>query len=125
MNTFLKPVARVLAHRFGDRGRRQIPGPQPDDVDGGAGREQVGHRAGVGGDTGCVVHRDGGQQGVGGGGREADLFGDIARQPRRGEGEVGVAGGVHQTGVVQQGAGEQQLGVDVCASSSPSARPKR
>ena len=32
-----------------------------------------------------------------------------------GEGEVGGAGGVDQSGVVQQGAGEEQFGVDVGA----------
>ena len=61
------------------------------------------------------MHRDGGQQGVGGGGREPDIFGDNPGQARRGEGEVGVAGGVHQAGVVQERTRVQQLGVDVRA----------
>jgi hypothetical protein len=37
----LETVARMLAHRFGERGRRQLPTARPDDVDRGAGREQV------------------------------------------------------------------------------------
>ena len=79
MNTGVEACARVRADnlaRWWSGGSSQDR--SSDDVDGGAGCEQVGHGADVGGDAGGVVHGDRGQEGVGGGDREADLFGDLA-----------------------------------------------
>jgi hypothetical protein len=60
-----------------------------------------------------VVHGDGRLQRFGGGAGQADVFGDVAGDAGGGEGEVVTPCVREQAGVVKQGCGVQEFGVDV------------
>ena len=108
----LEPEARVVPHRVVQRLRRQVPAPDAGHVHGRTRGQQV--RLGTCGRRHArgVVHRDRGRQDLGGRGGQPHLVGDLARQPHRRQREISAVGQLHQAGVVQDGRGEQQFGVD-------------
>ena len=61
----------------------------------------------------AVVHGDRGLHGLGRRARQAHLFGHILSYPCGGQGEVVLAPGENQAGVVQECRREQQFGVDL------------
>ena len=78
-----------------------------------AGGEQVGRRTRGRGHARAVVEGDRGLHDLARARRQTHALGDVARDPRAGQGEVGVATRVHQTGVMEHRGGEEQLRVDI------------
>ena len=108
----LEPQPRMLLQHRGEDVRGQLPRAHADHVHARTGRQQVGHGAVCRRDAGAVVQRDRGADRLGGGGGQAHLLGDVPGDAGAAPGEVDVPLAGRQAGVVQQGGGEEQLGID-------------